>query len=92
MRTSIDAAGRVEIPEAVRIALGLVPGTPVDITLQGSGARLEPTGRAAQLVEVDGVLVASSDRVVTDEDVRGLIDAGRDVTSRHPEPEDISRE
>lgn len=77
MQTTIDAAGRIVVPKALRDALGLTPGSTVDISLYGAGLQLVPGGRTARLVEEDGVLVAVSDTVVTDEMVFALIDAGR---------------
>jgi len=77
MQTTIDGAGRIVVPKALRDALGLTPGSTVDISLYGAGLQLVPGGRTARLVEEDGVLVAVSDTVVTDEMVFALIDAGR---------------
>lgn len=65
------------VPKAIRDALGLVPGTRVDISLYGMGIQILPGSRTARLVEVDGALVADADTVVTDDDVLGLLDAGR---------------
>jgi len=36
-----------------------------------------PTGRTARLVDEDGVLVATGDTTIDDDDVFALIDAGR---------------
>lgn len=77
METTIDGAGRIVVPKALRDALGLVPGTRFDVSNYGSGLTLVPRGRTARLLVEDGHLVADSDRTVTDEDVLGLIDAGR---------------
>lgn len=77
MESTVDAVGRVVVPKALRDALGLVPGTTVDISLYGTGLQLLPSGRTARLVEVDGSLVADAETVVTDDDVLALIDAGR---------------
>jgi AbrB family looped-hinge helix DNA binding protein len=77
METSIDGLGRIVVPKALRDALGLAPGTKVDVSRYGVGLQLVPAGRTARLVEEDGTLVADSDTVVTDDDVFGLIDAGR---------------
>ena len=77
MRPTIDALGRVVVPKALRDALGLLPGSTVDISRYGSGLQLVPTGRTARLVEQDGVLVATGETVIDDEVVFGLLDAGR---------------
>lgn len=77
MEAIIDQAGRVVLPKPIRDALGLLPGTRVDITPYGAGAQLVPAGRTARLIEEDGVLVADGDTPVDDDTVFALIDAGR---------------
>jgi len=77
MEAVIDQAGRVVLPKPIRDALGLLPGTKVDITPYGAGAQLLPAGRTARLVEEDGVLVADAETPVDDDMVFALIDAGR---------------
>ncbi|MDP8959432.1 MAG: AbrB/MazE/SpoVT family DNA-binding domain-containing protein, partial [Actinomycetota bacterium] len=41
MRVTIDKAGRLVIPKALRDAVGLVPGG-VELTRDGAGVRIEP--------------------------------------------------
>jgi hypothetical protein len=65
------------LPKAIRDALGLLPGTKVDISPYGAGAQIVPTGRTARLVEEDGVLVAAGETPVDDDMVFALVDAGR---------------
>jgi AbrB family looped-hinge helix DNA binding protein len=77
MEAVIDQAGRVVLPKPIRDALGLLPGTKVDITPYGAGAQLLPAGRTARLVEEDGVLVADAETAVDDDMVFALIDASR---------------
>jgi AbrB family looped-hinge helix DNA binding protein len=77
MEAVIDQAGRVVLPKPIRDALGLLPGTRVDITPYGAGAQILPAGRTARLVEEDGVLVAAGETPVDDDVVLALIDAGR---------------
>lgn len=77
MEVTIDAFGRVVIPQPLRDALGLTPGTVVDVSRYGPGLQLVPVGRTARLVESDGSLVAELSTEVTDEVVFDLLDAGR---------------
>jgi AbrB family looped-hinge helix DNA binding protein len=77
MKTTIDSAGRIVVPKPLRDALGLAPGTAVDISSYGTGLTVLPLGRTARLVEEGGFLVAEGGTTVTDEDVFALIDAGR---------------
>ena len=77
MEVVVDQAGRVVLPKSIRDALGLLPGTKVDISPYGAGAQLVPAGRTARLVAEDGVLVAAGETPVDDDVVFALIDAGR---------------
>ena len=77
MKTTIDSVGRVVVPKPLRDALGLVPGSTVDISRYGAGLQLTPAGRVARLVDEDGALVATGETEIDDHDVLDLIDAGR---------------
>lgn len=65
------------LPKPLRDALGLRPGTKVDVSRYGAGLQLVPTGRTARLVEEDGVPVATGETQIDDDVVFNLIDAGR---------------
>lgn len=58
MRTTIDKAGRLVIPAAVRERLGLEPGTTLEVTVDEVGVRLERVAPGPQLVRVGKRLVA----------------------------------
>ena len=58
MRTTIDRAGRVVIPAAVRERAGLTPGTELEVTADETGVRLEPVAPGPRLVKVGRRLVA----------------------------------
>lgn len=77
MKSSIDSVGRIVVPKPLRDALGLVPGSTVDISRYGTGLQLLPTGRTARLVDEAGVLVATGDTAIDDDDLFALIDSGR---------------
>lgn len=77
MEAVVDSVGRVVVPKVLRDALGLRPGSTVDISPYGAGLQILPTGRTARLVREDGVLVATADTEIGDDDVFGLMDAGR---------------
>lgn len=77
MRTTIDSAGRVVIPRAIREQAGVYGSTEVDVELDGAAIRIEPV-TAGDLVEEDGRLVIPSSGVpVTAEMVECLRDADR---------------
>jgi AbrB family looped-hinge helix DNA binding protein len=76
MQTTIDKAGRLVIPKALREAAGLRPGE-VHVELVGAELRVRPRAED-RFVEEDGRLVIPAQGVpVTDEMVRALRDAGR---------------
>lgn len=77
METTIDSVGRIVVPKQLRDALGLIPGSTVEISAYGAGLQVVPGGRTARLVTVDGVLAAESTTTITDDTVFGLLDAGR---------------
>ncbi|WP_131786847.1 AbrB/MazE/SpoVT family DNA-binding domain-containing protein [Protofrankia symbiont of Coriaria ruscifolia] len=77
MEAVVDQAGRIVLPKFLREALGLLPGTKVDISPYGAGVQIVPTGRTARLVEEDGVLVSAGATPVDDDILFGLIGAGR---------------
>jgi AbrB family looped-hinge helix DNA binding protein len=77
MEAVIDQAGRIVLPKPIRDALGLLPGTRVDISSYGAGVQIVPAGRTARLIQEDGALVAAGDTPVDDDVLFALIDAGR---------------
>ena len=58
MKTTIDKAGRVVIPAAVRERAGLSPGSEIEITEDELGIRLERKAAGPKLVKVGRRLVA----------------------------------
>jgi AbrB family looped-hinge helix DNA binding protein len=58
MMTTIDKAGRLVIPAAVRDRLGLVPGTTLAVSVDETGLRLERVAPGPQLVRIGKRLVA----------------------------------
>lgn len=77
MEATIDSVGRIVVPKPLRDALGLTPGSTVDISRYGAGLQLVPTGRTARLTNESGMLVATGDTEIEDDVVFGLIDTGR---------------
>lgn len=77
MEATVDDVGRIVLPKPLRDRLRLTPGTKVDVSEYGSGLHVVPVGRTARVEERGGRLVAVAETLVTDDDVLGLIDAGR---------------
>jgi AbrB family looped-hinge helix DNA binding protein len=77
MRTTVDKAGRLVIPRALRNRIGLGAGGEVDIEVDGAGLRIELiTG--AELREVEGLLIISAPGLLIDDAlVRDLVDQDR---------------
>lgn len=58
MRTTIDKAGRVVIPAAIRDRAALGPGTALEVTVDDLGIRLERVASGPRLVKIGRRLVA----------------------------------
>jgi AbrB family looped-hinge helix DNA binding protein len=58
MRTTIDKAGRLVIPAAIRDRAGLTPGTTIEISVDDAGVRIERVAQGPRLVKVGKRLVA----------------------------------
>ena len=74
MRATIDKAGRLVIPKALRDRLGFRPGE-VEVVADGSALRVEPLAATA-LEEREGRLVIPASGISLDDDVvRSMRDA-----------------
>ena len=71
MRTAIDGAGRIVIPKALRAALGLSAGQPVEITERDGRLEIVPAPTSMSLVDNgDGVVaVAEAEMPVLTADI-----------------------
>lgn len=71
MRTTIDKAGRVVIPLAMREQIGLVPGA-IDVHVVGNAIQIEVVDAEVELIEEDGFLMIQGNSGLTDEELRTL--------------------
>ncbi|MPZ49617.1 MAG: AbrB/MazE/SpoVT family DNA-binding domain-containing protein [Dehalococcoidia bacterium] len=77
MRTTIDKAGRLVIPRALRNRIGLAGGGEVEIEVDGAAIRIEPVV-GGELREDSGLLlIPATGRSIDDTLVRELIDVDR---------------
>ena len=64
MRTTIDSAGRLVIPKALRDEVGLAAGAPVEVRVAAGRIEIEPAPLPVKLVRKGRLLVAIPDQPV----------------------------
>jgi AbrB family looped-hinge helix DNA binding protein len=80
MRTTIDGAGRVVIPKALRDALGLSAGRELELTLRDGRLEIEPAPTQVRLERRGSGLVAVPEEPLpplTAEQVRDTVERTR---------------
>ena len=73
MRATIDKAGRLVIPKAIRDSAGLSPGV-VEVVLDGTGIHVEPYADEGLDERAGRLVIPSSGAVIDDDVVRALRD------------------
>ncbi|MGH8988451.1 MAG: AbrB/MazE/SpoVT family DNA-binding domain-containing protein [Acidimicrobiales bacterium] len=71
MKTTIDKAGRVVIPKALRDRVGLRPGE-VEVVAEGASLRIEPVTGSVLTKEDGWLVIPATGAELTDDDVREL--------------------
>lgn len=77
MYVTVDRVGRVVIPKALRVALGITPDTELELIPDGTGLRIEPVRRHQRSIDTsDGLPILGNveGAVLTDDDIRRLRD------------------
>ncbi|MDR0782951.1 MAG: AbrB/MazE/SpoVT family DNA-binding domain-containing protein [Propionibacteriaceae bacterium] len=77
MTITMDRAGRVMLPKAVRERHGLTEGAKLDIIEEGALIIITPQPAQIEIVEEDGRLVAVGGAPVTDQMVREILESIR---------------
>ncbi len=80
MKSTIDAAGRIVVPKALRLALGLKPGQPLDIRAGDGRLEIEIATTPMKLQKRGKGAVAVPDRqlpVLTADQVRETLERVR---------------
>lgn len=81
MKSTIDPAGRVVVPKALREAAGLAPGTPLEIRIVGGHLEISPAPVPVKLERHGRLLVAVPQRQqppLTAADVEAVAEALRE--------------
>jgi AbrB family looped-hinge helix DNA binding protein len=81
MRTTIDRAGRIVVPKALRDQLALMPGQELELTAIEGHLEIEPVPTPMRLERRDGRLVAVADGdfpALTEEVVRTTLEQVRE--------------
>lgn len=77
MRATIDRAGRLVIPRALRDRIGLARGGVVELELDGAGLRIEPISGSDLREKAGWLVIPASGEPITSAAIRELIDADR---------------
>lgn len=77
MRATIDKAGRLVIPRALRNRIGLAGGGEVELELDGAAVRIEPVSGSDLRDDAGLLVIPASGTPITSSAVRELIDADR---------------
>ncbi|MCL2536396.1 MAG: AbrB/MazE/SpoVT family DNA-binding domain-containing protein [Nocardiaceae bacterium] len=87
MRTTIDRAGRIVVPKAMRDAMGLGPGGKVDIVFEDGRLTIEAAhGETWVEIAEDGfpiIRYAEEPEPLSGDDVRDLIESTREERLDH---------
>jgi AbrB family looped-hinge helix DNA binding protein len=79
MHVSIDRAGRVVIPKAVRDELGFSPDRPLEAEVVDGRLELSAPCEPAKIVQGRyGPVIAATGTPITDEDIRRTLEAVRE--------------
>lgn len=84
MSITIDRAGRVVVPKALRERFGFHPGTELEIEALADGLRLRLRDSAPLFIEKEGVLVHHAAGPALDIDVAAFINRERDGRATSP--------
>ena len=79
-KVTLDQAGRVVLPKAVRDELRLSPGDTLDLTVQGEDVTLRPRRAATSLQKERGVWVLRTGKALTEEETQAT---RRDIQTQH---------
>lgn len=87
MNITIDRAGRIVVPKALRERFGLYPGTELDIEAADDGLHLRARNSGPAFIEKDGVLVHHAADPAIEIDVADFINRERQgrATSHMPQ-------
>lgn len=80
MTSTIDGAGRVVIPKSVREAMGLTPGTPIDIRFADGRIEIEFAPLEVEIVRegrIPTVVPREPVPPMSDDDLRDALEAVR---------------
>lgn len=78
MSITIDRAGRIVVPKALRERFGLIPGAEIEIEPVADGLHLRPRGTGPAFVEKEGLLVHHGGGELTELDSTAFINRQRE--------------
>ena len=83
LTASIDKAGRIVIPKAMRDDLGLQPGDELHLELDGDSIIARPAQQHGRMTKELGIWVFHGSRKITQAESRALMQQQREERDRH---------
>ena len=82
MTRTLDKAGRIVVPKAIRDRFALAPGAEMEMEVTGAGIHLRPLTAGSCLTQKGGILVCTSDLPVEAWDLPRFMDGEREARAR----------
>ena len=82
MTLTLDKAGRIVVPKAIRDRFALAPGAEMEMEVTAAGIHLRPLTAGSSLTQKGGILVCTSELPVEAWDLPAFLEGEREARAR----------